>query len=361
VLPVLLLKLKSVLSPDRKTALAGAIAGNYASFLSIALLLSLLKMGGTPVGWGFHFQNFVFLKIAAVVLFLLVLQAFGIISPSPSIRPKNVARSVFAENFLSSIIACFLAIPCTAPFLGTASVFALRESPIEMFLIFLAIATGFSLPLLGIAFLRFHLPKNFQKYSGAAQKLVSCGVLLAFGWVLWLLANHLANSIIMLYILTFLLCFWLFKVRRSALAGTFAAALLLVPENWDQDRWKNTTIHYVYQSTADVAGKISAALAKNMPVILDISADWCLTCSYNKLRLLNDTAVQEMLVKNDVLHIEIDLTKRSDEWTAFISQHGRSGIPFMMVYGPRFPNGRLLPEIPSVDQLLDAIKSAKTN
>jgi suppressor for copper-sensitivity B len=360
VLPVLLMKLKALFSPDRKMALLGAIAGNYTSFLCFALLLALLKASGKSVGWGFHFQNFNFLKIATVGLFLLVLQAFEVINiVSPSFRLKNASRSIFVENFLSSVVASMVAIPCTAPFLGTAAVFALQGSAIEMFLIFLAIATGFSLPYIGATILPLGVSEDLTKYSTIVQRLVSFGVLLAFGWMIWLLSNHLANMIMLLYVLIFLLCQWLFRINQSTIAGILVVSLLFMPEKWspNQPMGAPEPFGYLRRNPKDVASEISAALTKNRPVILSISADWCLTCHYNKLRLLNDATVQELMRKKDVLFIEVDLTKREDEWSTFIRRHGRSGIPFMMIYGPRFPNGRLLPEVPSVHQLLEAINS----
>ncbi|MDR3151437.1 MAG: thioredoxin family protein [Holosporaceae bacterium] len=362
VLPVLLMKLKALFSPDRKMALRGAIAGNYVSFLSFALLPALLKAGSEPVEWGLHFQNFNFLKITTIGLFLLVLQAFEVTNIiSPSFRLKNVSRGVFVENFLSSVVASMVAIPCTAPFLGTAAVFALNGSAAETFLIFLAIATGFSLPYIGAMFLPMGgISGNLTKYSAAAKKLIDCGVLIAFGWMFWLLSNHLSNMIILMYVLIFSLCLWLFRTNRSTIAGILVAALLFTPEKWRPSQSINVpvTSNCRSRSPEDIAGEISAALTKNRPVILSISADWCLTCHYNKLRLLNDSDVQKLIKEKNILFIEIDLTERGDEWTAFIRLHGRSGIPFMMIYGPRFPQGRLLPEIPSVHQLLEAINSA---
>jgi suppressor for copper-sensitivity B len=362
VLPVLLMKLKALFSSDRKVALLGAIAGNYTSFIGFALLLALLKASGKQVGWGFHFQDFNFLKVTAVGLFLLVLHAFEIISTiSPSFRLKNVSRGVFAENFLSSVMASTVAIPCTAPFLGTAAVFALRGSFVEMFLIFLAIATGFSLPYIGATFLPSSVSGDFlTKHSAIAKKLICCGVLLTFGWVFWLLSNRLSNTVMLLYVLTFSLCLWLFRINRTAIAGMLVVALLFMPEKWSASPSIDAagTSNHRDRSPEDVASEISGALAKNRPIILSISADWCLTCHYNKQRLLNDTVVQELMRKKDVLFIEIDLTKSVDEWVTFIRRYGRSGIPFMMIYGPRFPDGCLLSEIPSVQQLLEAINSA---
>ena len=126
VLPVLLLKLKTFTysGESRKAALCGSILGNYFVFFIFACVTYLLRASGELVGWGMHFQNVVFLKIIAVILFLLFLYSRDLIIFSPSFEIKNESKSVIVGNFISSLIASIVALPCTAPFLGTAAAFS---------------------------------------------------------------------------------------------------------------------------------------------------------------------------------------------------------------------------------------------
>lgn len=93
-------------------------------------------------------------------------------------------------------------------------------------------------------------------------------------------------------------------------------------------------------------------------VILNISADWCLSCKYNKLKFLSDE-VQNKIKENKIKIIEIDITKKNDKVMKFITKHARSGIPFTIIYGPKNKSGILLSEIPSVTEITKTIDLVK--
>ena len=69
------------------------------------------------------------------------------------------AREGYAGSFFQGVFATVLATPCTAPYLGTALGFAFAQSAGIILLMFVAIATGMSLPYLLLsaqpAWLRF--------------------------------------------------------------------------------------------------------------------------------------------------------------------------------------------------------------
>ena len=54
---------------------------------------------------------------------------------------------------------------------------------------------------------------------------------------------------------------------------------------------------------------IKDLVLENKTVFLDITADWCITCQYNKLNVLNDKDIK-VIKKNDVILLQLDWTKR---------------------------------------------------
>ncbi|MDR2681989.1 MAG: hypothetical protein LBB29_03005, partial [Holosporaceae bacterium] len=62
--------------------------------------------------------------------------------------------------------------------------------------------------------------------------------------------------------------------------------------------------------------------------------------------------------EKNISFIEADLTKKNDDLMKFMNEHGRIGIPFLMVYGPAAPSGILLSEMPTVSELITAIEEA---
>ena len=51
-------------------------------------------------------------------------------------------------------------------------------------------------------------------------------------------------------------------------------------------------------------------ILENKVVFLDITADWCLTCKYNKSFILNDDKLVKIINENKVMMVQLDWSKR---------------------------------------------------
>lgn len=348
VLPVIFMKLRALKNAD-KTALFGSIAGNYTTFSLIAVCLAILKVTGNTVGWGMHFQNIYFLKITTIVVFLLMLYSFGVITISPSMEMKNSTYSAFTSSFISSIVSSIIAIPCTGPFLGTAAAFAIQGSIRDMIVIFLAIATGFSAPY----FLAFFTPKvasfNLGKYSNIFKQVINLGISLTFLWMFWLLASRLSLTWIGIYVVSFTALWACFSKGLYKLAVGIFSVFFVFAITCDASSIK---------PSANVLQEVRTLVNKNKTVVFTISADWCLTCKYNDLKIFSNEDVSKTVKQFDVQIVHGDLTEKSEELMKFIHSFGRVGIPFMIIYGPNAKSGILLDEMPSVADVIKAIETA---
>ncbi|MDR1236060.1 MAG: thioredoxin family protein [Holosporaceae bacterium] len=346
-LPVVIMKLKSAMSRE---ALCGSIVGNYASFAAFTACLAFLKSAGSVVGWGMHFQNPYFLEAMTFVLFGLTLYSFDMIPLFPSIQIENRKRGVFFENFFSSMVASLAAIPCTAPFLGTAATFAILGSVADMCMIFFAVATGFSLPYFLSFFVSINFFSKFRDGGIVFKKIINCGVLITFLWIFWLLSNHLSRISIGIYAASFISATILLKMRkyRSVLPVAAMCFCGLTFRDFSAESLK---------ADGNVLTLLRSELQKNRIIVFNITADWCLTCKYNS-RIFENEEVVKLFKNNDVKFIEADMTKKDDALMQFIGKHGRVGIPFTAIYGPHAENGVLLGEIPTVDEITNAVKKA---
>lgn len=365
VLPVVLMKLRAFAFADGKKAVWATIAGNYASFFAFALFISFIKAGGERIGWGMHFQNTNFLKAVAIVLFLLSLYSVEIIGFAPSVRIDSAVsnkRGVFLENFISSVIASIIAIPCVAPFLGTAATFAMQSSFSEMALIFFLIATGFSMPYVYILHAPIFIPLKIGRYSVVAKTASSCGVFVTLAWILYLLTGHIGAGGVAAYAALFIISAILFAKKLNAPAVVCLVLSLFIPEGKNAAVIANQTDEHgiwTIKEDKDIEKIINGDATKRRIVIFNISADWCLTCKYNKLNVLNDKRIIELIKRKNILCLEGDMSKKNDFLMKFITDHGRVGIPFMIVFGPNAKNGVLLSETPSVAELAEAIRKAE--
>jgi suppressor for copper-sensitivity B len=91
-------------------------------------------------------------------------------------------------------------------------------------------------------------------------------------------------------------------------------------------------------------------------VIVNVTANWCLTCQANKYFALKNKAVLEALRSKDVVAMEADWTNHDPKITAYLKSFHQYGIPFYAVYGCRNPTGAFLGQVLTPQKVLDALK-----
>jgi suppressor for copper-sensitivity B len=97
----------------------------------------------------------------------------------------------------------------------------------------------------------------------------------------------------------------------------------------------------------------------NKIVLVDITADWCLTCKFNKIRVLKDPEIINKLKSKEIIGLRADITKPDPLIMNYLHKFNRFGIPFNAVYGPNARDGIVTSELLSKEELLIAIKNAK--
>ena len=68
-------------------------------------------------------------------------------------------------------------------------------------------------------------------------------------------------------------------------------------------------------------------------VLLDFTADWCLTCKVNERVALGSDAVRASLRAHDVALLRADWTTRDPSVTRALAAFGRNSVPFVVLYG----------------------------
>ena len=325
VLPILSLKILSLLvhsGGHRLHARLGFLAssaGIMVSFLGLAAILIVIRGAGHAVGWGLQFQQPVFLGFMIAVLLAFAANLWGLFEiPLPSWAGElGTGGSSLAGHFLSGLFATLLATPCSAPFVGTAIGFALARGTYEILIIFSALGLGMASPFLGVALwpeLATKMPHP-GPWMGVVKKLL--GTILA-ATALWLVV---------------------------VLIGVAGRA---DPSRSDGLAW-----------VAFDQNVIAAEVAKGHVVFVDVTADWCITCKLNKLTVIERGEVAKALSEPGVTAMQGDWTKPDETITHYLETFGRFGIPFDAVYGPGAPNGIALPELPTTQDVLNALRAAK--
>ena len=99
-------------------------------------------------------------------------------------------------------------------------------------------------------------------------------------------------------------------------------------------------------------------MAGNKTVLVDVTADWCLTCKVNKSLVLETGAISGLIMAGDVVAMRADWTAPDPKIADYLASFGRYGIPFNAVYGPGAPGGIALPELLSLEAVQSAIRQA---
>ena len=333
VFPVLSLKIYNVLSQQQqninnktiKRNFLATILGIIFSFFVLSLITVLLKSLGHSLGWGFQFQSPIFLSFMILILILFSLNLIDFFSIDiPFFFKKflnkvinfNKKNSEFFQNFLLGSFITILSTPCSAPFIGTALGFAFVSSNQVIFLIFFCISLGLSSPYIILATKPQIL--SFLPKPGLWMKKFK-------------------------YFLSFLLI----------LTAIWLASVLLIQINVINNDSKNN--NWLNFDTI----KLKELVNENNIVFVDITADWCMTCFYNKKTVLDRKKVKNIFEKYDVKKMRGNLTKPNKEINKYINSYGRFGIPANVIYSPSAPQGILLSELLTVRNLLSTFESIK--
>lgn len=368
VLPVISLKILGFVNQARETPgrvrLLGVayLGGVMVSFLAMAGAVIVLKLAGRQAGWGIQFGNPVFLVGLTILVTLVALNLFGLFEVTAGGRIMNSAgqaagREGLPGAFFNGVLATVLATPCTAPYLTVAMGFAFAQSPAVIALMFASAGLGLALPYVALswqpAWLR-HLPKpglwmeHFKVAMGFPLLATACwlfkSVLAHYGSNFWWLG---------LYLVVLAMAAWIYGVgvqrgrKHRGLAAAAALALALGGSVFileGQLQWRhppaaaNPVSAGLKESPEGIDWQpwtpeaVAQARAAGKPVLVDFTADWCLTCQANKKYSLEIPSVRAKLAATRAAAFLADYTRTPANITAELARHGRSGVPMVLVF-----------------------------
>lgn len=397
VLPVLSIKVLGVMGHgggnkgEVRRGFAASALGILTSFMVLASGLVALKAAGMTIGWGIQFQQPWFLAAMAVIVFVFACNLFGMfeISLPQAIGDMGAHAADSGHHtgplghFLQGALATLLATPCSAPFLGTAVGFALARGAVEIYAIFAGLALGLALPYLVIAAvpaMATRLPRP-GPWMIRLRQVLGLALLATAIWLLWIIQGILGTPVtagltIGLGVLGGVL--WLagrgIKPARALVPGApiaigvalvLAAAVLPGIGAETRPASAGLDLHGAEKDKAARAlwqpfdeARIATLVAAGKTVLVDVTADWCITCQVNKRLVLNQGAVRAAIADGRIVAMIADWTRPDPVIAAYLAKFGRYGIPFNAVYGPQAPDGIPLPELLTESAVTEAVARA---
>ena len=380
VLPVLSLKVFSILNNagkkqlEIKKNLIATACGIIFTFILLGIFISVLKFLGNYAGLGIHFQNPFFVIFVVILLVILATQ----ISTGIRIRlPNFILLSLTSKSgddkivgsFFNGVLATIIATPCTAPFVSSVTTFAISSGIYEIMIIFLSMGAGMALPFIFLSLslkARLLIP-NPGSWMVNFKRLMEIFLYLTIIWLLYVLANLLDyNSVAILFLLCLLLKFSLSnnssllskRYIRIVISSLILGLCFYVPiQNKKNDDVRAEEIDEIWQKFS--YAKLEKSLSENRIVFVDITADWCVTCKYNKFVVLNNEYVMSIIKKYNVVALRGDYTRENQDINKFLSSHNRYAIPLDVIYSKKTPQGFALPPILTTGEVVKAIIQAK--
>ena len=342
-------------------------AGVLVFFGLLGAGLLALRASGMAVGWGFQLQAPPVVAGLALLMFLIglnLLGTFEIRAGMANAGSNLAARSGTVGAFFTGALAAVVATPCTAPFMGVALGYALTQSAPVALSVLLTLGFGLALPFLLIAFvpaLAARLPRP-GRWMNTLRQALAFPMFGAAVWLTWVLTLQSgADGVLRLLSATVVagLAVWLWSLRphrvASVLAGVAGVSCLLAiatlgsgqpPAHALTDGGK--------RGVAFSPERLAQARANGDTVFVNQTAAWCLTCLVNEKNVLSAARVEAAFDAPGVTYMSGDWTQRDPDITAFLSQHGRSGVPLYVVYHGDAP-GDVLPPVLTESIVLDAL------
>ena len=379
VLPILSLKVLGLAQSgeSRTRARSHALwytAGVLVAFAVIGALVLALRAGGQALGWGFQLQQPWFVASLVYLMFAVGLSLSGVFTLGGgigSVGQSLASRTGPAGDFFTGVLACVVASPCIAPFMGGALAFAFTAPPALALAVFLMLGLGLALPFLLVGFvpaLADRLPRP-GAWMETLKQVLAFPMYLTAIWLLWVLGKQRgvdAMALVAAGLALFALALWWHERRRwtGRLAGRLAALALAALALWPV--WKVEHLPAPQQRAAQAGDRqeawseerLQVLRAQGRPVFVNMTADWCVTCKANERRVLSQPAFRDALAQADATYLVGDYTNVDPAISAFLDRHKAVGVPLYVVYPRDGGEGEVLPALLSDDIVTGALQRA---
>lgn len=346
ILPVLAIKAFGILKSSRqeltvfKKSHRLMAFGCFFFFIAFSAFVELLRYSGLSVGWGMHFQNPYFICFYIWVLLALFMKSMTLRDVHILEKLEKKVKHPVGLGLLQGFLLALLATPCTGPFLGLVMGYTLTHPLWENIAVYSAIGFGFTSPYILIGLYPQVLQKVLPKPGNWMHKveLLFSGLIgAAILWCLFILSREIGWMLTLFFGAILLVCFFgIKKFPAKTKLFLFVGFLAIFIPAFEEEDTSATPF-----KLSELKDKV---LEEGRPLLVNVTATWCLTCHANTLTLKNDR-VKEILEAYNADLVTIDWTKKDASIRNLIHHFKRDGIPFTFLLTPKHLKGVPLPEI----------------
>lgn len=387
VFPVLSLKVLNLTSKSGASSFQYKLhglayaAGIVVTFMALATALLALRAGGEAVGWAFQLQTPWFVALLVFLFFVIGLSLSGVYEFGTSFMGVGNSLTTsggYKSSFFTGVLATVVASPCTAPFMGAALGFALSQSWAVAMTVFIFLGVGMALPFLLLSFspmLMKHMPKP-GPWMVTFKEVMAFPMYAAALWLLWVLGVQVGvNGMVAVASAALLIAFalWLLQQGRNASDGWrkagLAVSVVLVVTALSvlrmpllETRHNAGVVLSGDEYLADVepfaSARVDELRAAGKPVLVNMTAAWCITCLANERTTLSTQRVQQAMRDYGITYMKGDWTNQDPEISRVLDEFSRPSVPLYILYpGNTIEEPRLLPQLLTPAIVIDAFAS----
>lgn len=356
VLPMLPLLSAIVIGQNQRPNMWRAFALSFVYVQGMALTYTLLGLIVAAIGLPFQvaLQHPYVMIGLSIIFVLLALSMFGVFTlqlPSSlqtklSLLSQQQKAGAFGGVFLMGMIAGLVASPCTSAPLSGALLYVAQSGDLFTGAITLyLLALGMGVPLILITLFGNKILPKSGMWMETVKKL--------FGFVMLALPVFLISRILpdewtpRLWAMlgTAFFIWFAFQMPKNGTGWVFrilflvAAMISVKPlQTWvwgetsTPSAVENKAVSHVEFKQVKSEAELQQALAENNKplVMLDLYADWCVACKELEKETFSDSSVQKAF--GDMLLLQVDMTKNSEENRALMTKYKVLGLPTILFF-----------------------------
>lgn len=344
--------------------------GVVGSFVAAAVVILVAKTAGEQSGWGFQLQSPTFVALMAYLFLVMGLSLSGMMYFGTSMMGLGqglTTQEGLRGSFFTGVLAALVASPCTGPLMAPALGFALTQPPLISLTIFIALGFGMALPFLLLSYsprLANMLPRPgvwMEKF----KQFLAFPMYVAAAWLLYVFGRQVGMAgvfFLLMGAIALVMAIWLFQnlpdhhrwrwlVKSAGLVAVMSAgavAWIGADFRTGDDGWQPYSKNLVEELRNG-----------GQPVLVDFTADWCITCKTNEAVALSRDGFREAVKQYNVALVKADWTNQDPVISQALADYNRSGVPLYLMYSPDTSKpAEVLPQLLTQDMVIAAIKRA---
>jgi thiol:disulfide interchange protein DsbD len=284
---------------------------------------------------------------------------------------------------MSGVFAVLLATPCTAPMLGTAIGFALKQSSFTIILIMLTVGLGLASPFIILGAVPSVVkiipkPGNWMNTFSHLMGFLLIGTSLFLLRTLYFITSFHQFFNIIWFTLIFTFALWIFgsfnrphlsKYKQwggisLAVIITFLAAWCLLDffgANLNSESITNSDSRFSVKEGWQLFSPelLQKLQEEKKMVFVDFSAEWCMTCKSNETLILNSKSVKKAFSEHNVEMLYGDFTRKNPLILEWLKKYNKAGVPLYLLFKPGESKPIVFPELITKKMIINALTEKK--